>query len=71
MLTLMSMGLGVNTVAQAEKQLVLGFSQVGAEGDWRKANTNSIKDSAALAGIDLRFADAQGKQENQIRAIRS
>jgi galactofuranose transport system substrate-binding protein len=53
------------------KKIVLGFSQVGAESGWRTANTKSIKDSAAAAGIDLKFSDAQQKQENQISAIRS
>jgi galactofuranose transport system substrate-binding protein len=52
-------------------KLVLGFSQVGAESGWRTANTKSIQESAASAGIDLKFSDAQGKQENQIKAIRS
>jgi len=52
-------------------KIVLGFSQVGAESGWRTANTKSIQDSAQNAGIELKFADAQGKQENQISAIRS
>ncbi len=52
-------------------KIVLGFSQVGAESGWRTANTKSIQESAAAAGIELKFADAQGKQENQISAIRS
>ena len=52
-------------------KLTLGFSQVGAESGWRTANTKSIQESAASAGIDLKFSDAQGKQENQIKAIRS
>jgi galactofuranose transport system substrate-binding protein len=52
-------------------KLTLGFSQVGAESGWRTANTKSIQDSATSAGIDLKFSDAQGKQENQIKAIRS
>lgn len=51
--------------------ITLGFSQVGAESGWRTANTKSIKDEAKAAGIDLKFADAQQKQENQIAAIRS
>ncbi|GAA0576243.1 ABC transporter substrate-binding protein [Actinomadura livida] len=51
--------------------ITLGFSQVGAESGWRTANTKSIKEEAAAAGIDLKFADAQQKQENQIAAIRS
>ncbi|MFG2086455.1 MULTISPECIES: ABC transporter substrate-binding protein [unclassified Spirillospora] len=51
--------------------ITLGFSQVGAESGWRTANTKSIKEEAKAAGIDLKFADAQQKQENQIAAIRS
>lgn len=53
------------------KKLVVGFSQIGAESAWRTANTKSIKDVAAERGVDLRFADAQQKQENQIKALRS
>ncbi|WP_188317022.1 ABC transporter substrate-binding protein [Solihabitans fulvus] len=49
----------------------LGFAQVGAESGWRTANTKSIQDSAKSAGIELKFSDAQQKQENQIKAIRS
>ncbi len=57
--------------AMAQKKIVLGFSQIGAESEWRTANTDSIKAAAGEAGIDLKFADAQQKQENQIKAIRS
>jgi len=51
--------------------LTLGFAQVGAESEWRTANTQSIKESAKAAGVKLKFSDAQQKQENQIKAIRS
>jgi ABC-type sugar transport system substrate-binding protein len=51
--------------------ITLGFSQVGAESGWRTANTKSIQESAKTAGIELKFSDAQQKQENQITAIRS
>ena len=51
--------------------ITLGFAQVGAESGWRTANTKSIQDSAKAAGIDLKFSDAQQKQENQIKNIRS
>lgn len=51
--------------------LTLGFAQIGAESEWRTANTQSIKDAAKAAGITLKFSDAQQKQENQIKAIRS
>lgn len=70
-----------NTAAQATtandesktegKSITLGFSQVGAESGWRSANTKSIQDSAKEAGYTLKFSDAQQKQENQIKAIRS
>ncbi|GAA4877036.1 ABC transporter substrate-binding protein [Kitasatospora terrestris] len=52
-------------------KLVVGFSQVGAESGWRTANTKSVQESAKKAGIELKFSDAQQKQENQIKAIRS
>src|SRR5437870_7243831 len=54
-----------------DERIVLGFSQIGAESEWRTANTESIKSAASTSNIDLRFADAQQKQENQIKAIRS
>ncbi len=57
--------------AAAGKKVTLGFAQVGAESGWRTANTDSIKQSAEEAGFDLKFSDAQQKQENQIKAIRS
>src|SRR6266550_4751703 len=55
----------------ASKKIVVGFSQIGAESGWRTANTDSIKSEAARRGIELKFADAQQKQENQIKALRS
>ena len=57
--------------AWAQQKIVLGFSQIGAESEWRTANSESIKQSAKEAGIELKFSDAQQKQENQIKAIRS
>ena len=59
------------TDGDAEKPIVLGFAQLGAESDWRTANSRSIQEAAANAGIQLMFAEAQQKQENQIKAIRS
>ena len=49
---------------------VIGFSQIGSESGWRAAETSVTKAVAAELGIDLKFADAQQKQENQIKAIR-
>ncbi|MBD8722320.1 ABC transporter substrate-binding protein [Oxalobacteraceae sp. CFBP 13708] len=57
--------------ALAAKPLTIGFSQVGAESEWRTANTTSIKDAAKKAGVVMKFADAQQRQENQVKAIRS
>lgn len=53
-------------------EIVVGFSQVGAESDWRTANTESMKSTFTEAnGYKLIFDDAQQKQENQIQAIRN
>jgi galactofuranose transport system substrate-binding protein len=57
--------------AADQKQLKIGFAQTGAESAWRTANSESMKAEAAKRGIDLKFSDGQGKQENQIRAIDS
>ena len=51
--------------------LTVGFSQIGSESGWRAAETTVTKQEAEKRGIDLKFADAQQKQENQIKAIRS
>ena len=59
------------SAVRADKKITLGFSQIGAESEWRTANTKSIKEAADAAGINLKFSDAQQKQENQIKAIRS
>lgn len=58
----------------AQKQasdITVGFAQVGSESEWRTANTENIKAAAEAAGVTLQFSDAQQKQENQIKAIRS
>jgi simple sugar transport system substrate-binding protein len=64
-------GADSGAAADGKKAPVLGFSQIGAESEWRTANTRSIQESAREAGITLRFSDAQQKQENQIKALRS
>ncbi len=51
--------------------LTLCYPQLGAESDWRTANTASIKQTAEEVGATLIFSDAQQKQENQISAVRS
>jgi simple sugar transport system substrate-binding protein len=62
--------LATGSFAEAKK-LTIGFAQLGAESGWRDAETESVKAAALERGIDLKFSDAQQKQENQIKAIRS
>ena len=63
----------VSDIKDDEKsRIVVGFSQVGAESDWRSANTESMKSVFTKEnGYELIFEDAQQKQTNQITAIRS
>ena len=51
-------------------KFVVGFSQIGAESGWRTAETESIRGEAAARSIELRFSDAQGKVENQVKALK-
>jgi simple sugar transport system substrate-binding protein len=64
-------GAGSGGAAAGGDTITMGFAQVGAESGWRTANTKSIQESAEEAGIELKFSDAQQKQENQLKAIRS
>lgn len=59
----------LSSTAMAEG-LTVGFSQIGSESGWRAAETSVTKQQAEAHGITLKFADAQQKQENQIKAIR-
>jgi galactofuranose transport system substrate-binding protein len=54
-----------------ESQVLLGFSQLGSESAWRLGNTKSVQDAAKASGVQLMFENAEQKQENQIKAIRS
>jgi ABC-type sugar transport system substrate-binding protein len=51
--------------------MTMCFPQLGAESDWRTADTASFKDEAVKDGFKLVFSDAQQKQENQISAVRA
>lgn len=53
------------------ERIVFGFSQLGAESEWRTSSSNDIKLAAEKAGVQLMFENAQQKQANQIKAIRS
>ena len=55
-----------------EDLIVVGFSQLGSESDWRTANTKSIQDALTEEnGFLLIFSNGRQKQENQIKAIRN
>lgn len=61
-----------DSAKSSQGSIVVGFSQVGAESDWRTANTESMKSTFSEAnGYQLIFDDAQQKQENQIKAVRN
>jgi galactofuranose transport system substrate-binding protein len=60
-----------NSDTDGHEGLILGFSQIGAESAWRNCNTRSVRDAASSSGIQLLFENAEQKQENQIKAIRS
>jgi ABC-type sugar transport system substrate-binding protein len=53
------------------QDMVMCFPQLGAESDWRTADTASFKETAESLGFKLVFSDAQQKQENQISAVRA
>ena len=59
------------SAATAAREVVLGFSQLGSESQWRNANSKSIQDAAKLAGIQLKFENGEGNPKAQIAAIRS
>ena len=64
----------INVAAEEEggDVITVGFSQVGAESDWRTANTESMQTTFSEEnGYELIFDDAQQKQENQLTAIRN
>ncbi len=56
---------------EKDEKLILGFSQIGSESAWRSRNTQSIFEAAEENNIQIIFDDAQQKQENQLKAIRS
>ncbi|MCR4674222.1 MAG: ABC transporter substrate-binding protein [Lachnospiraceae bacterium] len=60
------------TVTETETTLItVGFSQIGAESDWRLASTSSMQGAFnATMGYRLVYDDGQQKQENQLKAMR-
>ncbi len=54
------------------KRTLVGFSQLGAESDWRVANTASMMQALSEEnGFDLLYDNARQKQENQLVAVRN
>ncbi len=64
-------GCAARTDNPADHQIVVGFSQLGAESSWRIANTASVEEAAQRFGFGLMMENANQKQEKQIDAIRS
>ncbi len=62
---------GLSSDGHAAKKTVVGFSQIGAESEWRTAMSDNVKEAIEKAGYVLKFSDAQQKQENQLKAIRA
>ncbi|GIF44684.1 ABC transporter substrate-binding protein [Actinoplanes xinjiangensis] len=60
---------GIDLQNAPKGPIVLGFSQVGAEGGWRRANTASIRKAAERNRIDLNFKDAEGDPAKQIADV--
>lgn len=51
---------------------VVGFSQIGSESEWRTADTISVQNAFNEdQSFVLIYSDAQQKQENQIKALRT
>lgn len=55
----------------AKKKITVGYAQIGAESEWRTANTRSVQQAAIDFDINLLFVDAQQQQQNQIKALRT
>ena len=59
-------------VSAASADVVIAFSQIGQESDWRTANTDDLKSAIENhPGWKLVYDDGQQKQENQIKALRN
>jgi len=66
-----ALGATLIMAASSALALTIGFSQVGHESDWRTAFSKSMQDEAKKEGIDLKFSDANQKEEDQLKAVRS
>jgi ABC-type sugar transport system substrate-binding protein len=72
MLAVVMLVMSVGAFAKVGGKTVVGFSQIGSESEWRNADTVSVQNTFNEdPGMILIYSDAQQKQENQIKAIRS
>jgi len=68
----LAIGLFATAAYAAPKKWVVGFSQIGSESEWRTADTTSVQTAFKEdPSFELIYSDAQQKQENQIKALRS
>jgi simple sugar transport system substrate-binding protein len=68
----LAIGLFATSAYAAPKHWVVGFSQIGSESEWRTADTISVQTAFNEdLSFTLIYSDAQQKQENQIKALRS
>jgi ABC-type sugar transport system substrate-binding protein len=64
-------GAGLMLAASGASAVTIGFAQTGSESDWRTAFSKDMQETAKKMGIELKFSDAQQKEENQLKAVRS
>jgi ABC-type sugar transport system substrate-binding protein len=70
-ITMLFAGCG-GSAAGSGKKWVVGFSQIGSESEWRTADTISVQNAFNDdPSFTLVYSDAQQKQENQIKALRT
>lgn len=61
-----------NTEDIDSDSIIVGFSQLGSESDWRTANTKSIQNALSKEnGFSLIYSNGRQRQENQIKDVRS
>lgn len=59
-----------NNKKAAQVPIIVGFAQLGSESAWRLADTESVKNAAKDAQVNLIFENAEGSQEQQKSFIR-
>ena len=60
-----------SSAASEQKVVTVGFSQLGAESDWRSTNTESMQTALSKEnGFNLIYKNGQQKQANQVTALR-